>query len=152
MDLLRRLLKWLTALEDCDLCDTLTVTPSVIFCNICRKAEWLADKMPFNNFTVTVIHGDMVQKEREEIMRNFCSSESRVLITTDLLTRGMDVQQVPMAINYELPNNRELYIHCIGRLGRFGRKGVAINFVKNEDTRILRDIKQYYSTQIDETK
>lgn len=77
----------------------------------------------------------------------FCS---RVLITTDLMARGIDVQEVSMVINYDLPNNRELYIHRIGRSGRFGRKGVAINFVKNEDIRILRDIEQYYSTQIDE--
>ena len=55
-----------------------------------------------------------------------------------------------MVINYDLPNNRELYIHRIGRSGRFGRKGVAINFVMNDDIRILRDIEQYYSTQIDE--
>ena len=58
--------------------------------------------------------------------------------------------QVSLVINYDLPNNRELYIHRIGRSGRFGRKGVAINFVKNDDIRILRDIEQYYSTQIDE--
>ena len=64
--------------------------------------------------------------------------------------RGLDVQQVSLVINYDLPNNRELYIHRIGRSGRFGRKGVAINFVKNDDIRILRDIEQYYSTQIDE--
>ena len=74
----------------------------------------------------------------------------RVLVTTDLLCRGIDVQQVSLVICYDLPNNRELYIHRIGRSGRFGRKGVAINFVKNEDVRILRDIEQYYSTQIDE--
>lgn len=134
----------------CDLYDTLTITQSVIFCNTRRKAEWLAEKMRKNNFTVTVMHGDMVQREREEIMKNFRSSESRVLITTDLLARGIDVQEVSMVINYDLPNNRELYIHRIGRSGRFGRKGVAINFVKNEDIRILRDIEQYYSTQIDE--
>lgn len=64
--------------------------------------------------------------------------------------RGLDVQQVSLVINYDLPVNRELYIHRIGRSGRFGRKGVAINFVKNEDLRILKDIEQYYSTQIDE--
>ena len=58
--------------------------------------------------------------------------------------------QVSLVINYDLPNNRELYIHRIGRSGRFGRKGVSINFVKNDDIRILRDIEQYYSTQIDE--
>ena len=64
--------------------------------------------------------------------------------------RGIDVQQVSLVINYDLPNNRELYIHRIGRSGHFGRKGVAINFVMNDDIRILRDIEQYYSTQIDE--
>ena len=60
------------------------------------------------------------------------------------------MSQVSLVINYDLPNNRELYIHRIGRSGRFGRKGVAINFVRNDDIRILRDIEQYYSTQIDE--
>jgi ATP-dependent RNA helicase len=67
-----------------------------------------------------------------------------------LLAGGIDVQQVSLVICYDLPNNRELYIHRIGRSGRFGRKGVAINFVKSDDIRILRDIEQYYSTQIDE--
>ena len=80
----------------------------------------------------------------------FTTGQSRVLITTDVWARGIDVQQVSLVINYDLPNNRELYIHRIGRSGRFGRKGVAINFVKNDDIRILRDIEQYYSTQIDE--
>ena len=75
---------------------------------------------------------------------------SRVLITTDVWARGIDVQQVSLVINYDLPFNRENYIHRIGRSGRFGRKGVAINFVKNDDLKILRDIEQYYSTQIDE--
>lgn len=75
---------------------------------------------------------------------------SRVLITTDVWARGIDVQQVSLVINYDLPTNRENYIHRIGRSGRFGRKGVAINFVKNDDLKILRDIEQYYSTQIDE--
>ncbi|POI33683.1 hypothetical protein CIB84_002564 [Bambusicola thoracicus] len=74
----------------------------------------------------------------------------RVLISTDVWARGLDVPQVSLIINYDLPNNRELYIHRIGRSGRYGRKGVAINFVKNDDIRILRDIEQYYSTQIDE--
>jgi ATP-dependent RNA helicase len=73
---------------------------------------------------------------------------SRVLISTDVWARGLDVPQVSLVINYDLPNNRELYIHRIGRSGRYGRKGVAINFVKNDDIRILRDIEQYYSTQV----
>lgn len=118
------------------------------------------------NFTVTSMHGEMPQKERDSIMGEFRSGNSRVLITTDVWARGLDVQQViyqlhhcimmkmndqvSLVINYDLPNNRELYIHRIGRSGRFGRKGVAINFVKSDDIKILRDIEQYYSTQIDE--
>jgi len=69
---------------------------------------------------------------------------------TDLWGRGIDVQQVSLVICYDLPTNRELYIHRIGRSGRFGRKGVAINFVREEDVKLLRDIEQFYSTQIDE--
>ncbi|KAA0052762.1 eukaryotic initiation factor 4A-3 [Cucumis melo var. makuwa] len=131
----------------CDLYDTLTITQAVIFCNTKRKVEWLTEKMRSNNFTVSHMHGDMPQKERDAIMGEFRSGTTRVLITTDVWARGLDVSLV---INYDLPNNRELYIHRIGRSGRFGRKGVAINFVKSDDIKILRDIEQYYSTQIDE--
>lgn len=134
----------------CDLYDTLTITQAVIFCNTKRKVDWLATKMIEANFTVSSMHADMDQKQRDSIMKAFRSGQSRVLITTDVWARGIDVQQVSLVINYDLPNNRELYIHRIGRSGRFGRKGVAINFVKNDDIRILRDIEQYYSTQIDE--
>nr|XP_002126471.1 eukaryotic initiation factor 4A-III [Ciona intestinalis] len=134
----------------CDLYDTLTITQAVIFCNTKRKVDWLTEKMRDANFTVLCMHGDMPQKERTEIMKQFRSGESRVLICTDVWARGLDVPQVSLIINYDLPNNRELYIHRIGRSGRYGRKGVSINFVKNDDIRILRDIEQYYSTQIDE--
>merc|ERR1712192_260435 len=84
------------------------------------------------------------------IMREFRSGSSRVLITTDLLARGIDVQQVSLVINYDLPTNRENYIHRIGRGGRFSRKGVAINFVTDDDKRALQDIEKFYNTQIDE--
>jgi len=134
----------------CDLYDTLTITQAVIFCNTKQKVDWLTQKMRDANFTVAAIHGDMPQKERDTIMQQFRAGQSRVLISTDLWGRGLDVQQVSLVICYDLPNNRELYIHRIGRSGRFGRKGVAINFVKNDDIRILRDIEQFYSTQIDE--
>jgi ATP-dependent RNA helicase len=102
------------------------------------------------NFTVSAMHGEMPQQDRDRIMQEFRSGKSRVLIATDVWGRGIDVQQVSLVINYDLPNNRELYIHRIGRSGRFGRKGVAINFVREDDIAILRDIEQYYSTQIDE--
>jgi len=134
----------------CDLYDTLTITQAVIFCNTKKKVDWLTNKMRQANFTVSAMHGDMPQKERDAIMAEFRSGDSRVLIATDVWGRGIDVQQVSLVICYDLPNNRELYIHRIGRSGRFGRKGVAINFVKSDDIRILRDIEQYYSTQIDE--
>jgi ATP-dependent RNA helicase len=134
----------------CDLYDTLTITQAVIFCNTKKKVDWLAAKMRENNFTVCAMHGEMPQRERDEIMEEFRSGGSRVLIATDIWGRGLDVQQVSLVINYDLPTNRELYIHRIGRSGRFGRKGVAINFVKEDDVRVLRDIEQFYSTQIDE--
>ncbi|CAD8096592.1 unnamed protein product [Paramecium sonneborni] len=134
----------------CDLYDTLTITQAVIFCSTKQKCEWLANKMRENEFTVVQMHGNMSQKERDKIMAEFRQGNKRVLIATDVWGRGLDVQQVSLVINYDLPSSRELYIHRIGRSGRFGRKGVAINFVKQEDVRILRDIEQYYSTQIDE--
>jgi ATP-dependent RNA helicase len=134
----------------CDLYDTLVITQAVIFCNTKRKVEWLTNKMREANFTVSSMHGEMPQKERDAIMEEFRGGVSRVLIATDIWGRGLDVQQVSLVINYDLPTKRELYIHRIGRSGRFGRKGVAINFVKNEDVRLLRDIEQYYSIQIDE--
>jgi len=134
----------------CDLYDTLTITQAVIFCNTRRKVDWLTEKMRAANFTVSSMHGEMPQKERDAIMSEFRGGSSRVLITTDVWARGIDVQQVSLVINYDLPANRENYIHRIGRSGRFGRKGVAINFVTVEDVRILRDIEQFYSTQIDE--
>jgi len=134
----------------CDLYETLTITQAVIFCNTRRKVDWLAGKMREANFTVSSMHGEQPQKERDAIMAEFRGGATRVLITTDIWGRGLDVQQVSLVINYDLPNNRELYIHRIGRSGRFGRKGVAINFVTSEDVSILRDIEQFYSTQIDE--
>jgi len=134
----------------CDLYETLTITQAIIYCNTRRKVDWLTEKMNAKDFTVSAMHGDMEQKERELIMREFKSGSSRVLITTDLLARGIDVQQVSLVINYDLPTNRENYIHRIGRGGRYGRKGVAINFLTQGDVRYLRDIEQFYHTQIEE--
>lgn len=134
----------------CDLYDTLTITQAVIFCNTRQKVDWLSDKMKAANFTVAAMHGDMPQKERDQIMNQFRSGKARVLITTDIWGRGLDVQQVSLVICYDLPTNRELYLHRIGRGGRFGRKSVAINFVRDEDIKTLRDIEQFYSTTIDE--
>jgi len=134
----------------CDLYDTLNITQAVIFCNTRRKVDDLTDKMRARDFTVSSTHGDVGQKERDVILTEFRTGSSRVLITTDLLARGIDVQQVSLVINYDLPRNLENYIHRIGRSGRFGRKGVAINFVTTEDVRTLRELEQFYNTQIEE--
>jgi len=134
----------------CDLYETLTITQAIIYCNTRRKVDWLTDKMGQRDFTVSSMHGDMTGQERELIMKEFRSGSSRVLITTDLLARGIDVQQVSLVINYDLPANRENYIHRIGRSGRFGRKGVAINFVTVDDTRAMRELEVHYNTQIEE--
>merc|ERR1712232_1357245 len=134
----------------CDLYETLTITQAIIYCNTRRKVDWLTEKMQSRDFTVSAMHGDMDQRERELIMKEFRSGSSRVLITTDLLARGIDVQQVSLVINYDLPKNRENYIHRIGRSGRFGRKGVAINFVTSESERVMKDIETFYNTSIEE--
>merc|ERR1712113_416994 len=134
----------------CDLYETLTITQAVIFCNTRRKVDWLTERMHERDFTVSCMHGDMDQKERDIVMREFRTGSSRVLITTDLLARGIDVQQVSLVINYDLPTNRENYIHRIGRSGRFGRKGVAINFITSDDVRNMRALEQFYNTQIEE--
>ncbi|MBW0476130.1 hypothetical protein O181_015845 [Austropuccinia psidii MF-1] len=134
----------------CDLYETVTITQAVIFCNTRRKVDWLQEKLTGREFTVSSMHGDMEQSQREVIMKEFRSGSSRVLITTDLLARGIDVQQVSLVINYDLPVSKENYIHRIGRGGRFGRKGVAINFVATEDVPALRELERFYNTQIDE--
>ncbi|CCW62333.1 unnamed protein product [Phytomonas sp. EM1] len=133
-----------------DLYDSLTVAHAVIFCNTRKKVEQLVKKMTREKFTVSAMHGDMPQAERDEIMRNFRDGKSRVLITTDLWSRGIDVERVSLVINYDLPLAREQYIHRIGRTGRMGRKGLAISFVKRDELRLLKDIEQFYATQIEE--
>ncbi|EER15946.1 eukaryotic translation initiation factor 4A, putative [Perkinsus marinus ATCC 50983] len=133
-----------------DLYETLTITQAIIYCNTRRKVDYLAEKMHEADHTVSCMHADLTQEERDLIMREFRSGSSRVLISTDLLARGIDVQQVSLVINYDIPASIENYLHRIGRGGRFGRKGVAINFVVPEDISQLREIERHYNTQVDE--
>lgn len=133
-----------------DLYETLPITQSVIFVNTRRKVDWLTDAMTAKDHTVSAIHGEMNQNQRDVIMREFRTGASRVLITTDLMARGIDVQQVSLVINYDLPTQPENYLHRIGRSGRFGRKGVAINFATREDMRMISDIQRFYNVQIQE--
>ncbi len=132
-----------------DLYQSLFIGQSIIYCNSKKKVVWLSEQLNEQGYSISNIHGDMLQKERDEIMIKFRKNLTRVLITTDLLSRGIDVQQVSLVINYDLPRDKQSYIHRIGRTGRYGRKGVAINLVASEnDIRHLNDIQKFYNTEI----
>lgn len=131
-----------------DLYQTITVTQAIIYCNTRRKVEYLADCLSARDFTVSQIHGDMDQCERTSVMSNFRNGKTRVLIATDIIARGIDVQQVSLVINYDIPKEKECYIHRIGRSGRHGRKGVSINFITRFDVPRLKEIEAFYSTEI----
>ena len=133
----------------CELYGLLTINQSIIYCNSLKSVEYLTHALQKNNFMVSAIHGHMSPQEREMTMAEFRNGKSRVLVSTDLLSRGIDVQQVSVVINYDMPSKIESYLHRIGRSGRYGRKGVAINFVTDTDKRRVHAIEQYYSTMID---
>lgn len=133
-----------------DIYQHLKINQAFIYVNKRQKAEQLAKRMTEAGFTLECIHGEMNMQERKKRMEDFRSGNVRVLISTDLLARGIDVQQVSVVINYELPSNRENYIHRIGRSGRFARKGMAINIVTTDEMPMLKDIERFYSTTIPE--
>jgi superfamily II DNA/RNA helicase len=133
----------------CDIYSSISVSQTIIYCNSKRKSDWIREKLLAKGFTVECIHGDMRQKDRDEILNNFRSGKHRILLATDIISRGIDIQQVSLVINYDLPKHKETYIHRIGRSGRFGRKGVSINFVTYEDRRNMKSIESFYSTYIE---
>jgi len=133
-----------------DLYESIAAGQSIIYCSSKKKVSWLTEQMTLAQYPVSSIHGEMTQADRDIVMREFRKGETRVLITTDLLARGIDVQQVSLVINYDLPRDKESYIHRIGRTGRYGRKGWAINFIMQSDVGNLKDIESFYNTQIDE--
>ncbi len=128
----------------CDLYQQLNISQALIYCNKRQRAEWLAEKMAVAGFPMSVIHGEMDTEERKKRMANFRSGTVRVMISTDMLARGIDVQQVSLVINYELPVQKENYIHRIGRAGRFGRKGVTINLISPDDARARSEIESHF--------
>ena len=134
----------------CDLYSLLTINQSIIYCNNKKVVNHLTERMREANFSISFIHSDITNKEREETMSAFRNRKTRVLISTDLLSRGIDVQQISVVINYDVPYDIQNYLHRIGRSGRFGRKGVAINFMTKYDTKKITDIEAYYNTHIEE--
>ena len=133
-----------------DIYETISISQCIIYCNSKKRVNELGNALVTNEFPVLMIHGEMPSGERKDIMDRFKRGEARILITTDLLARGIDVQQLSLVINFDLPNENETYIHRIGRSGRYGRKGIAINFMTDRDTYRLREIETFYNTKIEE--
>jgi translation initiation factor 4A len=133
-----------------DLFSNLTISQAIIYCNSTRRVDDLAEAMKQDEFPVEKIHGKMGQSERKIIFNEFKSGKCRVLITSDLFARGIDVQQVSIVINFDIPKNEHTYLHRIGRSGRWGRKGIAINFQTKYDVERLKRFEEYYETKIAE--
>jgi superfamily II DNA/RNA helicase len=130
----------------CDIYSQLHINQAMIFCNKQSRADWLALKMKDAKFTLECLHGGMSSEERNQKMKDFRQGSSRVLITTDLTARGIDVQQVETVINFELPLDKANYIHRIGRAGRYGRKGLTINLVGPNEMKMKTEIEQFWHT------
>ena len=133
-----------------DIFSSLTISQSIIYCNSTRRVDDLEEAMLEDNFPVKKIHGKMTSEERKRTNAEFKSGSCRVLITSDLFARGIDVQQVSMVINFDIPKSEYTYLHRIGRSGRWGRKGIAINFQTKYDVDKLKRFEEFYNTQIEE--
>lgn len=133
-----------------DLYDTISISQCIIYFNSKNKLMEINQRLLEENFPVSFIHGDLSSEERKQTMELFKSGQSRILLSTDLLSRGIDIQQLSLVINFDLPRSKETYIHRIGRSGRYGRKGVAINFITDRDTQNMSEIQTYYNTKVDE--
>ncbi|CAF1180155.1 unnamed protein product [Adineta steineri] len=131
-----------------ELFDTLTITQTIIFCNTCYKVKWLSEKLRAHNLTVSVLNLNMNAEQRNDAIKEFRMGTSQILLRKDRLEADTDIPQISPIINYDLPTICESYVRRIGRRGRFGRKGIAINFITNDEQQTLHDIEQYYNTQI----
>ena len=133
-----------------DLFGGMSMSQVIIYCNSIRRVDDLYEAMKHDSFPVEKIHGGMKEDDRQKTYMAFKSGDCRVLISTDLLARGIDIQQVSIIINFDVPKSVHTYLHRIGRSGRWGRKGVGINFTTRRDFMNLTRIKEYYSTEIKE--
>ncbi|KAL5961171.1 ATP-dependent RNA helicase FAL1 [Taenia solium] len=135
-----------------DIFASVCVPQTVIFVNTRRKADWLSKRLCMDGFTATAAHGDLDQATRDRVMNEFRAGRSRILVTTDIWARGIDVQTVGLVVNYDLPQTAPVYLHRIGRSGRFGRRGLAISFVAGgNDAAHLNSIAKTYSITISPT-
>jgi translation initiation factor 4A len=133
-----------------DLYNTISISQCIIYFNSKNKLNEIYRSLMDEDFPVSMIHGELSTEERKNTMYEFKSGQTRILLSTDLLSRGIDIQQLSLVINFDLPRSKETYIHRIGRSGRYGRKGVAINFVTERDLEQMTLIKEHYNTKIEE--
>ena len=133
-----------------DLFAAISVSKCIIYCNSVRRVQELFFAMQKDGFSVCNIHSNMDKSEREEVFRQFRYGDIRVLISSDITARGIDIQQVSTVINYDIPKCVHNYLHRIGRSGRWGRKGFAINFVTKHDIMDMKSIEKHYGISIAE--
>ena len=133
-----------------DLFSFLSVSQCIIYCNSVKRVQDLYEAMKEDAFPVCRLHSGMDKTERAAAFSEFKSGASRVLISSNVTARGIDVQQVSIVINFDIPKCVNTYLHRIGRSGRWGRKGVGINFITRRDISKLKEIETHYSTQISE--
>jgi len=133
-----------------DLYTTISLSQCIIYCNSVKRVRDLYDAMIEDDFPVSCIHSEMEKGERGEAYNNFKTGKSRVLISTNITARGIDIQQVSTVINFDIPKCVHTYLHRIGRSGRWGRKGVGINFITKRDVKQLKNIEAHYQTEIAE--
>ena len=133
-----------------DLFSTISVSQCIIYCNSINRTNDLYMAMKQEGYPVIAIHSNMTDAERRDSYSAFKEGHARVIICTDLFSRGIDVQQVSIVINFDLPKSVHVYIHRIGRSGRWGRKGVGINFITKRDQGKLQQIREFYTTEINE--
>ena len=133
-----------------DLFSYLSVSQCIIYCNSIKRVQDLYEAMKEDEFPVCCIHSNMDKTERELSFTEFKGGKSRVLISSNVTARGIDIQQVSIVINFDLPKCVNTYLHRIGRSGRWGRKGIGINFITRRDLVKLKEIESHYATQINE--
>jgi translation initiation factor 4A len=133
-----------------DLFESISVSQCMIYCNSVKRVSSLYSAMKEAGYPVCCIHSDMDKIERKQMYQEFKQGKHRVLISSNVMARGIDIQQISVVINFDLPRCVHTYLHRIGRSGRWGRKGVAINFVTRRDMRIKKEIETYYETSITE--
>ena len=132
----------------CRLIDIYNPRLSVVFCNTKRQVDELISELKGRGYFADGIHGDMKQQQRDRVMDDFRSGNVDILIATDVAARGIDVDDVDMVFNYDIPQDEEYYVHRIGRTGRAGRSGMALSFISGKEVYKLKDIERYCKTKI----